>query len=381
MKNDNVAILDFGSSKITCMAATRVSDKGDFIIKAVGQSMYNGFDDKSFYEPETIKSAILGAIAQVENKTKTTIKDIYVGVPGVFCAVTTGESSLTFHSKKKVGKDDVNELIDKADIFGCGDDYVALGGKPAYFILDDAIKTVDPIGNIANKLTALVSFSFMKRYFRDTVSPVLQKKGIKNVTYLNTCDAQALYCARSMFIGDYAMVIDVGHLTTNVSLISGNALLFQRTFALGSGYLSGDLCQVLGCDFKFAMGALEKINLNLEIQDGDAYSVNGRMIDAKQANEIVRARIGQIAQYVIKSFSFCDKEIPVTTPIVLTGGGLTNLRGGADCLAYYLGKQIKVYDSLNPQTKRNAYTSCYGLIAEAVKENKSKGGFWALFKK
>ena len=105
------------------------------------------------------------------------------------------------------------------------------------------------------------------------------------------------------------------------------------------------------------------------------------MIDAKQANEIVKARIGQIAQYVIKSFSYCDKEIPVTTPIILTGGGLTNLRGGADCLAYYLGKQIKVYDSLNPQTKRNAYTSCYGLIAEAVKTNKNKGGFWALFKK
>ncbi len=381
MKSTNVAILDFGSSKITCMAASKLPDRNEFIIKAVGQSMYNGFDDKAFYEPDTIKTAVLGAIAQVENKTKTTIKEIFVGVPGVFCAVTTSESSLTFHSKKKIGKDDVNELIDKADIFGAGEEYVSLGGKPVYFIMDDAIKTTEPIGNIANKLTALVAFSFMKKYFRDIVSPILQRKGIKTINYINTCDAQAAYVARSMFVSDYAMVIDVGHLTTNVCLVSGNGLMFQRTFALGSGYLSGDLCQVLKCDFKFAMDALEKLNLNLEIQEGDAYSVNGRMLDAKQANEIVKARISQIAQYVVKSFSYCEKEIPVTTPIILTGGGLTYLRGGADCLSYYLGKPIKVYDSLNPQTKRNAYTSCYGLIDQAVKQSKTKGGFFSLFSK
>ena len=94
MKNNFVNILDFGSGKITCMAATKVSDDGEFVIKAVGQTNYNGFDDNAWYEPNTIKDAIEGAIRQVEEKTKTSINNLYVGVPGAFCAVATGEASI-----------------------------------------------------------------------------------------------------------------------------------------------------------------------------------------------------------------------------------------------------------------------------------------------
>lgn len=101
MKNNFVAILDFGSSKVTCMAATKVAGRSDFVIRAVGQSAYNGFDDNSWYEPETISFAVTDAISQVEKKMDSPIKEIFVGVPGVFCATVTSEASVTFHSKRK----------------------------------------------------------------------------------------------------------------------------------------------------------------------------------------------------------------------------------------------------------------------------------------
>ena len=170
MKNNFVAILDFGSSKVTCMAATKVAGRSDFVIRAVGQSAYNGFDDNSWYEPETISFAVTDAISQVEKKMDSPIKEIFVGVPGVFCATVTSEASVTFHSKKKIDGDDIQELIKKADIFDVGSDNIPMGGKPVYFILDGALKTFDPVGSVASKLTALVSFSFMKNYFRNSVS-------------------------------------------------------------------------------------------------------------------------------------------------------------------------------------------------------------------
>ena len=67
MKNNFVAILDFGSSKVTCMAATKVSDNGDFVIKAVGQSSYSGFDDNAWYEPDLLDTAVTPS---VKSKTK-----------------------------------------------------------------------------------------------------------------------------------------------------------------------------------------------------------------------------------------------------------------------------------------------------------------------
>lgn len=379
MKNDFVTILDFGSGKITCMAATKVNDKGEFVIRAVGQSAYNGFDSDTWYEPKTIGECVAAAISQVESKMKAKIKEIYVGVPGAFCAEVTSEATIAFHSKKKIDEMDVQDIIDKADIYKCESGYTPLGGKPVCFILDGALKMVNPIGFIASRLMGVVSFSYMKDYFRDSVSPVLRKLGISKISYINTCEAQACYISHMMFGDNYAIVLDIGHLTTNVMLCGGNGLLFERTFALGSGYFASDLCQVLGCDFNFAMTALEKVNLNLEVQSGDAYSIGGKMIDAFQTNEVIRARIGQIAEYVVKSFRFCDKEIPADTPIVLTGGGLAYLRGGADCLAAHLGKKVRLYDSFNAQTKRNEYTSCYGLIYTAINTNKSKGGLFSFF--
>ena len=381
MKNNFVAILDFGSSKVTCMAATKVAGRSDFVIRAVGQSAYNGFDDNSWYEPETISFAVTDAISQVEKKMDSPIKEIFVGVPGVFCATVTSEASGTFHSKKKIDGDDIQELIKKADIFDVGSDNIPMGGKPVYFILDGALKTFDPVGSVASKLTALVSFSFMKNYFRNSVSPVLLQKGIKKVTYMNTCDAETQFIAQTMGLTDYCIVVDVGHITTNVMLSGGKSLLFSRTFSLGSGYLASDLCQVEGCEYKVAMATLEKINFSLEFREGDTYNVNGVALDAKRTNEILKARIGQIADYIIKSFQYCDKEIPYNTPVILTGGGLTYLRGGAYVLSTFLGKNVKVYESANPQTNRNEYTSCYGLLAEAIKNNGARSSIFAFLRR
>ncbi len=380
MKSNFVTILDFGSSKVTCMAATKVSDNGEFVIKAVGQASYSGFDDNAWYEPTLLDNAVAQAISQVENKMKSSIKEIYVGVPGAFCAMVTGEASLNFHSKKKMDEDDVAEIIEKANIFKADDNFISLTGKPVFYIVDGIIRTDDAVGVIGNKLTGLVSFSFMKKYFRNTVAPILVEKGINKVHYINACEAQASFISNTMLKSGYSIIIDVGHITTNVVLCGGNGLLFQRTFALGSGYFAGDLCQVLGCDFDFAMTILEKVNLNLEVRQGDAYTVNGRMVDAAQTNDVVRARIAQIAEYVMKSFAMCEKEVPLDTPIILTGGGLAYLRGGVDALAQSLQKPIRLYRSINPQTNRNEYTSSYGLIYEAIHAGKSQGGLLSMFR-
>ncbi len=380
MKNNFVAILDFGSSKITCMAASKVSDSGEFVIKAVGQATYNGFNDTAWYEPNLLDNVVNQAIDQVENKIKSNIKEIYVGVPGAFCATVTGEASTTFHSKKKIDADDVAEIIRKADIYNPSDEYAPLSGRPVFYLVDGIIRTEDAVGTIGNKLTGLVSFSFMKKYFRNSVAPILSSRGISRVHYVNCCETQACYISKSMLRSDYSIIIDVGHITTNVMLCGGNGLLFQRTFALGSGYLAGDLCQVLGCDFAFATNILEKVNLNLEVRSGDAYTINGRMVDAMQTNEVIKARIAQIAEYVMRSFSACDKVIPADTSVILTGGGLAYLRGGPDQLAQSLQKPIKMYRSVNPQTNRNEYTSCYGLIYEAIRASGNKIGLISFFR-
>lgn len=381
MKNNFVAVLDFGSSKITCMVASPI-EHGEFLIKAVGQCAYNGFDETNWYEPEKLTDCIRQAISQAEGKVGFKIRQIYVGVPGAFSSLTTSEASLTFRSKKKVDNADLDELVSKANIFDDYTDGVFVGSNAVYYLMDGAIKVDNPVGSVVTKVSGLFSFSFMSKVFARTVRDALNTLGITKITYLNACECLSKYISAMYNRPSHSIVIDIGHITSSVMLSGGNGLVFLKTFALGSGYLASDLSTVLECDFGMAMRLLSEINLNLEFQVGDTYSVNGVVVDAGQANEIVKARIEQIADYIKKCFDYCDREIPRNTQIYLTGGGLTYLRGGCDYLSALLGKRIIKYDSANPQTRRNEYTSCYGLIMQALKETPEKPkGLFSFFKK
>ena len=381
MKNNFVSVLDFGSSKITCMIATPM-DHGDFLIKAVGQCYYNGFDETNWYEPEKLTDCIRQAVSQAESKVGFKVRNIYVGVPGAFCTLLTSESSLAFQSRKKIDTADLEELAAKANIFEDYSEGIFVGSNAVYYLMDGAIQVENPVGSVVNKISGLFSFSFMSKGFARSVRESLNAIGINKVTFLNACECQAKYISAMYNKPSYAIIIDIGDITSSVMLSVGDGLVFARTFALGSGYLASDISTVFSCDFTMAKRLLPEINLNLEFQAGDTYNVGSFAVDAGQTNEVVKARIEQIAEYIKRCFDYCDREIPRSTQIYLTGGGLTYLRGGSDCLSAFLGKHIIKYDSANPQTRRNEYTSCYGLIMQALKETPSKpNSILSFFKK
>lgn len=378
MKNNFFTVLDFGSSKITAMAATKVGN--DFVIKAVGQADYNGFDENGWYEPEHLSHVVSVAINQVQEKIGSKIKQIVVGVPGNFCTVATGEATTAYASKKKIDSVDVNDIVEKANIFANTAGKV-VGKTAVYYLLDGAIKTYDPMGSIAQRLTGLVCYSFMDKQFESSVTDALNACGINKITFTSVCENQARYVAANRNVNGHAIVIDIGHITSNVMLLGGNSLLFTKTFALGSGYIASDLYSVLGISFETATALLSKINLKLEFKQGDTYKVGTTSCESYKTNEIVKARIEQFADYIKKCFAYCDKEIPSDTPIILTGGGLTYLQGGAEWLSYYLGKRVHVYTNANPQTNHNEYTSCYGLLQYANTLKQSNRGLFSFLKK
>ena len=373
-----ITVLDVGSSKITALAAEKVG--GDFVVKALGKCDYNGFDENGFYEPESLSETVRAAVEQVERKLNFRVKHLTVGVPGNFCNVVTNDSTSAFRSPKKLEEADVEEVLNKADVYGSSYG-VRLDRRAVGYIVDGSTRTLDPVGRLAQRLTATVCFTFATDYFVKVFDDALRGAGIYKYSYVSATEQQALFVSSQCSQDGYAIVIDVGYLTTDVSLSGGKSLLFGKTFCLGSGYIAADLHQVLHIDYDAAVALLGKINLKLEFNDGDVYEVAGGSVDAQNANEIVKARIEQFAAYVKKCFSYCDCEIPYDTPILLTGGGLTYVKGAADWLAYYLGKKVQIFKSVDPQTDRNELSSAYGLTKYAVARQTENGGVMSLLKR
>lgn len=370
MKSE-IAILDFGSSKITCFVGLPTQD--GFIIKSTGQSKYAGFSNSEWYEPQKLNEAVEFAIKQAEDSLDSKIKNVFVGVPGEFSAVATSEASLTFRSAKKITKEDVDELFVKANIFTKSDCARMINRSSIYYTLDDDRHLADPVGCVSSKLIGLVSYIFVAENFRSSVSEVLRKLDIDATDYISNCLAEALYLIEPLSCEDTAILVDIGYLSTNIMVTEGDGLLFLRSFSLGSAYINSDLSQVLEIAFPLAEQLLTKINLNLDFEENDTYILSsGAGVKAKLSNDIVRARIEDMSQYIIKCIEECEYALGVKTPVFLTGGGLTYIKGGVDYLGTVLGKPFKIAKPLDPQYNRNEYMSSYGLLDIAVKQNRRK---------
>ncbi len=367
MKNDIITALDFRSGKITCFSCMP-SPEG-FIITGGGESAYGGYYEGEFLEEEQLAQAVASAITRCE-RGKEAIKKVYVGVPGEFTSVVTGEASLLFSAKKRITREDTMELLRKANLYSGVKGYNLISRSSIYYIINDETRTIDPVGHTASKLTVMASYIFLSDYFKECVDKALKAKGVEAEEYVSSCLTQALYLVDAQQRDNFAILMDVGYMSSSVVLIGGDGLLFLKSFSMGSGHIEGDLCEVLGCPFEMARQLFKSVNLNLEFGDKDNYTLKeGVEFNAVKTNEVVKARIEEIARYTIQCFEDCEYDIPPQTPIFLGGEGLINTKGAAEELTKCFGKQVKVIKTPATLTDKKEYASAYSLLDLACKQS------------
>lgn len=370
MKRNDVAILDFGSSKIICAIGCATTD--GFAIKAIGQCPYDGFYEGAWLVPEKIAESVTTALRQAEKQYGKAVKDLFIGVPGEFTCVSSNCSELTFKSKKKINNDDIAEIYARANV-GNATGLVPISQSVIHYILDDDKQTVDPLGCVATKISGFISYIYANEYFIDGVMPIINSLGITQTVLVSSCLAEALFLISPETRDQQAILIDIGYITTNVMLIGGDGLLFMKSFSLGGGHISADLCKVLEIPYRTAEQLRQKINLNLEFKPVENYVLSdGTEIKAAQSNDIAKARIEEIGEYIIKCFdSYCE-EIPLSTPVYMTGGGLTYIKGGTEFLSRVLRKKIELAKTLDPLKNKPEYATVYGLVDLAVRQRANK---------
>ena len=101
MASKDVAILDFGSQKITVVVGCR--DVNNTInVKAFYEEAYEGFMDGEFIEPSNLDTSIARAIAGAERICNCKLTDITIGVPTEFCFAMCKNVSQSFLKPKKI---------------------------------------------------------------------------------------------------------------------------------------------------------------------------------------------------------------------------------------------------------------------------------------
>ena len=280
MKKPEAAIIDFGSEKITVLVG-RSSQEGNLLITTRTESPYAGFADGELLEPDAVLQSLSRAVNAAEQESGLQIRDVYVGVPGEFTSVSTNETTLSFKTRKKITQEEMNMVYDYANKFGRSTKYTSMSRSPIYYQLDDGRAVVDPMNQMSSSLYGQVSYLFVENNFKNVVSMALKNLGMQRFEFLSGNLAEALFLIEPQVRDRCAILIDIGYITSSIMLVKGDGLLFLKSFSIGSGHIAADLSTVLEIGFDEAKKLLGKVNLNLDFDANDVYSV-GKTIRHKR---------------------------------------------------------------------------------------------------
>ncbi len=362
---ESTAIIDIGSSTVVALVGQH-GVNGTFKVCGKGDVSYAGFQNSEFLEPESLKLVIGSAISNAEITSDTKITSVYIGVPGEFCACSVKAVNLKFPKVKKITEFDVSNIFKTGNTFSTDPNYQVINKSVVYFDIDNTSRVIDPIGIKAKSVTGHVSYILALKSFIKRMRMIFSNLRINIKGFVSANYAECMYMFEPRVRDKYALLVDVGYITTSVALARGNALLFLNSFSLGGGYITSDLSECLHIPFTEAERLKHKVILGWNASQSDTYEIDGdetiQTYSAKATNEIVTDRIEMICDYIEKCLQNCNYDLPEFLPIHVTGGGFNFIRGVKFVLSNKLKRQVEIISPNLPNVNRPDYSSEVGLL-------------------
>ena len=362
---ESTAILDIGSSTVVALVGEHGAN-GTFKICGKGDISYAGFQGAEFLEPESLKLVIGTSISNAEITSDSKITKVYIGVPGEFCTCVTKSVNLKFPKTKKVTQFDVDNIFSTGNTFEADPVFTVINKSVIYYDIDGIKRVIDPVGLKAKSVTGNVSYILAQKEFVKTMKTIFSELKIEILGFISANLAECMYLFEPQVRDKYALLVDVGYITTSVALCRGNALLYLKSFSLGGGYITSDLSECLHISFGEAERLKHKVVLGWKATQADTYEIEGddviQTYSAKATNEIVTDRIEMICDYIQRCLDACEYDLPEFLQINVTGGGFNFIRGVKSVLTKKLKRNVAIIAPNLPNVNRPDYSSEVGLL-------------------
>ena len=368
MHKKSVAVLDIGSSKIEVAVGERGVNK-TFIIKARKSFAFDGFSEGEFFNVAELKGVLSACADFIKKSGKGNTNAVYVGVPGEFTRVFVKDAQISFAKKKKIDENDINNLYESAFVMK-STKYKLINRSAIVYELDDYRRLSYPVGSSSEILKGKLSFVLCTRYFIDIVKPALEACGIRNIELVSTPLAEAMYLLEAEERDRIAMILDIGYITTTFSLIQGDGILYQNNFDYGGGYITAAITEKLDIDFNSAEELKRKVNLcRTAINGVDLISLeNGEYYNSQEVKEIVKNSLDVLCENVSECQEGSGFNIPEYVPLLITGGGITYLRGAKEHLSGRLGVHTEIISPRVPLMDNPSESSLLSLLDLALEQ-------------
>ena len=356
------AVVDFGTSKIVTLVAESGSYHRCDIIGA-GTVPYDGFMDGEWNAPTLVSQAIQDSIAEAEAQSHRRIREVYVGVPGEFSRVYVIETQVQLQgADPRVTPADVERVFIQAT-----EEVQPLRGaiihrSPAWFMVDEGKKTMEPVDMKCSTLRAMVSFIVADQFFLNDVSNRMAQLGLTVKGFYSTPMGEALLFLTPEDRDRTAVLVDVGYLSTEVMTVEGDALIFHKVLPVGGAHITLDLVTGL----EAPMAQCEQIKrgyvFNTSGEDKQEAAEGGEAFTHEQVARVLEPRVDEIAEMIQDCIDHSGVRLGSWSNIYLTGGGIAPMNGGRVYLSNQLGRAVRQPAAKTAKLNSPIYSSALGLV-------------------
>lgn len=362
-----IAAIEFGTSKIvTVIAQNSGMDRLDII--GSGTVPYDGYTDGDWNTPGQMIQRVRDSIAAAELEAGTKIREIYVGVPGEYIHVRSTKAEVEM-PEGRVTAEAVNAVQDAAadQLNIAAEDGLVMHRSPSWFAVDDGKRTMLPKGNGAS-LSAVTTFIIADPQFIQDVTEMLGRLDIAILGFLSSSMGEVMLVLGPDERDKVPVLIDVGYLNTEISVVEGDAIIYHAMLPRGGGHITADLAMGL----RIPMRAAEQIKRNYVFNPdefdqnsfSEAFDDRGRRMTFRRerVSAIVEKSFDELADMIARTIA--NDAAPMLgkrSQVYLTGGGIALMRGARDALSGRIGNPVKVSVAKSSKLNSPVYTSTLGL--------------------
>ena len=365
--------VDIGSDTVKILVSEVVND--NFYVLASHSIKSKGIRKGLIVDSSLVVNTIKDGMKVINEDLGFEIKKVIVSVPDYNAKFMyiTGEIEVD----GVVTTENINKVIKTSVYNKIDEDYELITVIPIDFIVDSNEGNNNPIGLECNKLGIKGIMLTVPRKNIYSVIGVIEGAGLEVVDITVSGLADYYQIKNKKLNTKVGAIINLGHETTNVSIVSDGILVNTETIQLGGINVEKDIAYVFGTNIIDARKIKEKFsschkrftNLN------DTYELKNDMgefvkLNQLEVTEVVMSRMTEILEYAKKQILLLTKK---DIDYIVLSGGLTEIKSFKNLVYEILGKDVIIYLMDDIGVRDNKYTTAMGMIKYFVDKMAVRG--------
>lgn len=381
MRKKSVAVLDIRSSTVTAVVGER-GVNNTFIIKSKYSADYDGFAEGELLDIDSFNAAVAEVVKSTLSATER-IKSFYVGVPAEFLDVLTVDKVISFRAAKSIARADCDNLAEAAAPSDT-EEYKTIRHSCLYYVLSDKRKIIDPVGATSDSLQGKFCFYRCKNAFIDCVLTAFKKfEVITEINLIPSVYAEAVYLIEPEKRDEYAILVDLGFISSTYSVVCGNGLAFCESFSVGIGHIAVYLMAELEIPYEVALKFLSVVNLNAKEKLSSIEELNYEGTVYRFSTVTLRDKIREGLDKICETIDVCKQSFTGRNldgkTVYITGEGVNVIRGTAEHLSGRLETNVEVVSPAIPYYDKPQLSSLLSLLDTAIKDRNATSFLNKLF--